>query len=225
MNGKLMFLVATALVSLAFPAGASAGEYTMDCETGVTCNGSASGGAANLSTAGGETISCSSNSAFVQATNGSSTGLLELQLSGCKETVTFFKFSCNSPGRLSGVIAFGPLLMHVVNTGIAGTTRPAILVTGFNATFVCAGFTNKRITGNIIGEIEESNCNNFVSTHRVSFSQASHGNQVLKQVTGNGTVFELLMNNDGEKELYVPMSFTGTMTITWSAGQKVKVTC
>ena len=230
MSKKLMLLAAGALAALAFaalPAVSLAGEYTLDCETGVgkVCEGTVAGGAASLSKVSGETTSCTGVEGTATATGGTSTGTLSLTFTGCKETVTIFKFSCNSPGQAAGRIATGNLVSHVINIEPAGQTKtPGILVTNANITYECTGFSKMTYTGNFIGHFENPQCGTSSASHSVNFTATAHGQQTYKQVTTTGTVFDLVSNNHTGGS-YQTAAVVGTTTITWKAGDKVNITC
>jgi hypothetical protein len=230
MNKKLMLLAAGALTALAFaalPAIASAGEYNADCELGAgkTCTGSVAGINAVLTNTKNETVSCSNAGGTATQVGGTSTGTLELDFTGCKETTTIFKFSCNSAGKPAGTITTGPLVSHLVNLADPPATKtPGLLITNSNVTFECTGFAKKTVTGNILGDITNPQCGVFAASHAASFTQASNGHQTFKQVTGTGTIQDLISKNHPEGE-YSTSSQTGTGTITWNAGNKVNITC
>jgi hypothetical protein len=228
MSKKLMLLAAGALTALAFaalPAVASAGEYILDCETGAgkVCEGTVAGGASSLSNGAGETITCTGVEGTATATGGTSTGTLSLIFVGCHETVTIFHFTCNSSGLAAGRIATGSLQSHVINIEHGGTT-PGILVTNANVTFECTGFSKKTVTGNVIGHLENPQCNTFAVAHTANFTASAHGIQAYTQVTTTGTIQDLIQNNDAGGA-YQTSAQVGTGTITWKAGDKVNITC
>lgn len=226
MNKKLMPLAAgvlAAVVLAAFPVIASAGEFTADCETGATCQGTIAGGAAAFSNTAGETISCTSVTGTASLTSGTSTGTVSLSAQGCKETVTIFQFSCNSAGQAAGVITTGTLVGHGVYID-PEKELPGILITNVNITFECAGFAKKTVTGNLLGADPTPECGVFKSTETESLGSTAHGQQQYKQVTTTGTVFDLISSNHSGGA-YLTSALTGTATITASAGNKVKATC
>jgi len=223
-----MALAAGVLTALAFgalPVVASAGEFTADCETGAgkVCEGIVSGGAVVFSNTAGETIGCSSVTGIGTVTDGSSTGTVSLEASGCKETITGFKFSCNSPGQAAGKMSTGTLVAHGVYVD-PNKTLPGILVTNVNMTIECAGFAKKTVTGNLIGADPTPECGVFKASETGSLQTTTHGQQQYKQVTTTGTVFDLISNNDSGGT-YLTTAVTGTATVTAKAGDKVKATC
>jgi hypothetical protein len=230
MNKKLMLLAAgvlTALAFAAFPALASAGEYTADCELGAgkVCTGSVSGVGGVIANTKNETVSCTNVEGTATVTGGTSTGTLELNFNGCRETTTIFKFSCNSAGKFSGVITTGNLVSHIVNLAdsFPNGTEPGILITNVNVTFECTGFAKKTVTGNVMGSMPIAHCNSSSASHSLSFTQFSNGHQRFTQVTRTGSVQDLTSNNHGGE--YSTSSQTGSGTISWNAGNKVTITC
>jgi hypothetical protein len=222
-----MILAAGVLAALAFtalPAVSSAQEYLVDCETGAQCEGTIAGGAGVLSNTTNETVSCTSVHGIAKATSGSATGSFELTFTGCRETVTFFKFGCNSAGAASQTIKTGALVSHMVNLSETGGTVPGILVTNSNVTFECAGFSKKTVTGNVLGTIEnEGNvaCDTtFDAQTKADFTQTSHGQQTHKKYTGK----EYDLTSSAHDGVYHTSAQTGTGTITWTKN-KVRITC
>ena len=228
MNKKLMLLAAgvlSALAVAALPAVASAGEYTADCENGpATCEGTVAGGATQLRNDNGEGISCSSVHGITIVTNGSSTGVLILIFTGCVETITGFKFKCNSTGAAAGEIKTGSMVTHWIylepNKGTPGskTTLPTAGVT-----FTCAGFAKKTVTGKVIGHISNPNCGTFQASHTADFTESSTGVQRWMQATTTGETTDLISNNDAGGA-YTTSAQIGSGVITWK-GTKVKLTC
>jgi hypothetical protein len=226
MNKKLMLLAAGALAALAFaalPAVASAGEYTADCESGTQCQAAITGGAAALGNTNGETVSCTSVVGTNTTTSGTSTGHIELTFRGCKETVTFFRFSCNNSALPSGELKTNRMTYHIVNLESAENKTPGVVITGANVTFNCAGAFLKTVTGDIVGHIENPNCGNFQSATNVVFEATQHGQQKYTQITTGGSIFDLISNND--TGTYLTSSQTGTGTLTAEGGNNVKITC
>jgi hypothetical protein len=228
MNKKLMLLATGALIALAFaalPAVSSAGEYTLDCELGVgkTCTGTFAGGARTVSNANNETVTCTALTGTATAKGGTSTGTVELDFTGCRETITIFKFACNSAGKPAGTVATGNLVTHLVNLAESPGSTPGVSVTNANVTFECTGFLNKTVTGSILLHIEKPNCGTYQASHSATSTETSHGQQKFKQVTGTGPILDLISSN--HNGTYITSSQVGLVTITWNAGQKVNITC
>jgi hypothetical protein len=226
MSKKLMLLAAGALTALAFaalPAVASAGEVTADCSSGATCKAEVSGAASALGNTSGETISCTSVTGSASFTSGTSTGTSSLTFHGCRETATFFKFSCNSVGQPSQTITTGSLVAHLIYLDDA-KTKVGLLITNVSVTFTCAGFSDKTVTGNVIGQITNPNCGKASTSHKVKFEQTAHGAQEFTQTTGTGTIFDLTSNNDAGGA-YLTSSQKGEGTLSYIEGKTATLTC
>ena len=223
MSKKLMLLAAgvlSALALTALPSVASAGPLTNDC-TKLPCTFTvASNSVAKLSTVGGNTVECSSFSGTgSQAALSATSATVQLTFSGCKERKTGFNFPCTGKEQASGVIKTNSLTADYVwldklpePHGVAG-----LLMTGVNTTFVCAGFQNFTVTGNVIGELEETatKCTAPSTTQKLNFESTAHGVQKWTQVTTTGTVYNLTSNNDAGGA-YEKAAQSGTGTTTWN---------
>jgi len=219
-----MLLAAGALSALAFaalPALASAGEYEAHCEGAILCTGEITGGAASLVSANGDTITCSAMGGTTSFSSTTTTGTTTLHLTGCREHVTFFTFTCNSPGDVAGTINVASLQYHVINLEHGGTT-PGFKFTGVNTTFECTGFSKRTVTGSVVGHLELASCNTATTTHAVNFDQASTGSQKYKQATTTGTETDLIANNDAGGP-YTTMAILATWTVHWD--HSAKFTC
>jgi uncharacterized membrane protein len=220
-KSMLLATVVAALVFSSLPSLASAGEFIADCETGPTCSYTVAGGAAAFGGTSGETTSCTGVSGNGTVTSGSSTGTVTLIFTGCRETVTFFRFSCSNTST-AGKVETTALVTHNIYIDPSSST-PGVLLTGVNVTYNCAGFAKRTVTGNIIGHIENPNCGTFQASHKVTFEAPSHGQQKYKQITTTGTMFDLIRNDDTEGE-YETLSATGTGTATYNQN-RVRLTC
>jgi hypothetical protein len=224
MNKRLMLLFAGALTALAFaalPAVASAGEFPADCETGTACSATIAGGHAELLNTNGEGITCTGTSGSATVTSGSSTGTAKLIFTGCRENITPFHFTCTNTAT-SGRIETNTLTSHNIYIEPEAKT-PGILLTGINVTFTCAGFSDKTVTGDIIGHTKNPNCGNFSSSHTLVFEAAQAGHQKYMQVTTTGNTYDLISNNDAGGA-YITSSQTGEGTVTYTKN-RVKLTC
>ncbi len=230
MSRKLMLLSAGALCALTFAiftAGASAGEFTADCSAGSTCAATVKSTTGEgkppiqLENTSGEKIACTSVSGTASLTSGTSTGTTRLLFHGCQEQVTIFKFACTNTAT-SGTITTNTLTSHLIYIDEA-KAMPGVLLTGVNVTFSCAGFSNKTVTGNIIGWIQNPICKSPATGHTVSFEGFLPGNQKYDQVTSTGTIFDLTSNNDAGGA-YRTSSQSGTAHVTYSSGT-VTLTC
>ena len=229
MSKKLMLLAAgvlSALALTALPSAASAGPLTNDC-TKLPCTYTiTSNTVAKLSTVGGKTVECTSFSGVgSQAALSATSASAQLTFSGCKELNTGFKFPCTGKEQASGVIKTNAMTADYVwldklpePHGVAG-----LLMTGVNTTFVCAGFQNFTVTGDVIGELEETatKCTTASNTQKLNFESLNHGVQKWTRFTTAGTVFSLDSNNDAGGA-YEATAQSGTGTVTWN--QAVRLT-
>ncbi len=235
MSKKLMLLAAGALAALAFtalPSAASAGEWEHHCTStgGVAeeCTGmTIAGGAAELSNDNHEPVSCTAVSGTASAEKTGKTGKVELSFTGCKETVTFFQFSCSNTAT-SGKITTNEMTSHNVylEPNTAAQTKPGLLLTGANVTFECAGFAKKTVTGNIIGIITNPNCTSAITSETIKFEKlgaATGTTQEWEQVTTSGTFFDLISGPDPSDS--TTSSQKGEGTITTKATQHIRNTC
>jgi hypothetical protein len=222
---KLMLLAAGALTALAFaalPAAASATEYIAHCEVGASCSGTVTGGLSELENNTGEKIHCTAVEGTATATSGTSTGTVELSFTGCRETVTFFRFSCSNTAT-AGKITTNTMPSHLINLE-HGATTPGIKLTEVNVTFTCAGFSKKTVTGKVIGHLHDPNCGTFQSTHSIGFETSGPGTQKYTQTETTGTTTDLVSNTDEPGAFYHTSGQRGTGTIHWT-NNKVKITC
>ncbi len=236
MSKKLMLLAAGALTALAFsalPIAASAGEFEHHCTStgGVAeecTNMTIASGALEYSNDNHEGYTCTSVTGTATAEKTGTTGTAKLTFTGCKETVTFFKFSCTNTGT-AGKVETNTLVSHNVylEPNTQAQTKPGLLLTGVNVTFTCAGFATKTLTGNIIGIITNSNCTSAVTSMTVKFEKlgaATGTTQEWEQITTSGTFFDLIQNNDAGGS-YTTSALKGEGTITTRAGQHIRLTC
>jgi hypothetical protein len=234
MNKKLKLIASGVLAALALaalPAVASGGEPIADCQNlEATCNGTVAGGALQLRNDKGEGISCSSNHGTATVTNKSSTGTLSWTFTGCVETITGFKFSCNNTG-VAGEIKTGSMVTHLIYleplpntaTGLKITLPGHGTETG-GVTFTCAGFSKKTFTGAVIGHISNPNCGTLQSSHTADWTESGFlGSQTYKHATTTGSTTDLISNNDAGG-VYTTSALVGSTVITWS-GAKVNITC
>jgi len=225
MNKKLMHLAAGALAAVALaalPAMASAGEFSADCKSGANCSGKISGGVAELENKKGERIKCTTFEGTANVSHATSTGQVSLILTDCREQVSFFKFFCNNTGT-AGKIETGSHQTHLIYIEPNEAT-PGILITSLNVTFNCEGFEKKTVTGNLIGHIENPNCNQYKPSHQVEFARNGIGVQTYWTITTAKAGYYPSSNKDVVGEAYIESSIIGTGTITWT-NDEVKLTC
>jgi hypothetical protein len=222
MSKKLMLLAAGALTALAFaalPAVASAAEFPLHCET-VTCTSTISGGHAELRTAGSAVgITCTTSTGTASQPNNTTTGSVQLTFHGCKDTA--FGGACTSAGQLSGTIKTNSMVSHMIyiehNKG-----TPGVLLTGANVTITCLFNIKKTVTGNVIGHWDAPNCGVTQSSHAVTFTAVTPGNQKFMQITTTGTKYDLI-SSDHAGGAYETASQAGKGVLTHAT--KTALTC
>lgn len=236
MNKKLMLLAVGALTALAFaalPALASATEYEAHCQdakgnTVAICEGEVTGGTAELRNSNNEIIKCTGTGGTTSFATTTTTGTANLKFTGCKEQATIFKFNCNSVGSGTGIIEAANLTYHLINLE-SGVKTPGIKFTGISVTFTCAGFSDKTVTGSVVGHMHDpaTICNQALATHSVNFQEkvgGPVGTQTWMQTETTGTKTDLISNNDAGGT-YFTSSQVATGTIHWKDGNLVKITC
>jgi hypothetical protein len=232
MSKKLMLLAAGALTALAFaalPAVSSAGEFEAHCEGAAICEGTITSGGNpvtyELENSNGQRIRCTELTGNTSFTSTTKTGTATLDFGNCREQETFFKFSCNTPGKPTGTIHVPGLTYHLVNLndplkGEANT--PGIAFTDVTTTFTCAGFEDKTVTGDVLGHIENL-CNSSSTTTLVNFEAAASptGTQKYETITKTGVDLDLKSGNHANDTL--TSSQVGTGIIHWN--KPVQITC
>ncbi|HEX6780400.1 MAG TPA: hypothetical protein VF125_00055 [Solirubrobacterales bacterium] len=235
MSKKLMLLAAGALSALAFaalPAVASAEEYEVHCPK-TPCIGTIAGTAIEhtirLENDANERIEATSltGTTSIEAST-TTTGKTELFFKGVKEKITGFNFSCNSPGAAAGEIKTGVMSTHFINLGKSPETIPAVLLTlpAAGITFTCAGFSQKTVTGNIIGTITNvaEVCNKAAAKTVVKFNiKPPNPFGTQEHETWTGKSYDLTSGthaSDGTTSAQ-----TGTGNITWEVGNEPTLTC
>ncbi|HEX3043012.1 MAG TPA: hypothetical protein VHP56_13075 [Solirubrobacterales bacterium] len=228
MSKKLMLLAAgvlSALAVAALPAIASAQEYEVHCPTGV-CTGSITGLASEhaieLENDAKEKVSAAEVKGNIEISKSTTTtATVSLEFREVRETISGFKFKCNTAGAESGVIKTGPLVGHFVNLTTGGT-NPGILLTNINVTFTCAGgLSTKTVTGNIIGTITEPNCNKPTTTNKVTFNIKSGTPGTQEHLLYTGTAFDLISGPHANDT--TTSAQTGHGNVKWN--QDVELTC
>ena len=242
MSKKLMLLAAGALSVLAFtalPSGAVAGEPHIKCEK-FPCTYNVAGGQTRFSELAGGTVWCEKtegNGAITEsateptkAAKESTTGWVELTFTGCKEQ-SVFHFSCTGTGKEepTGQVKTGTLITH--NIYLNHAKQQGVLLTNILTTFTCAGgFARSTVTGNVIGELHETECNKATKIIKQNFKlkEEKHGEQLWKHITGTGTTYDLITATNhnttpSETTGYQTAAQTGTGTLTFN--QNVTPTC
>lgn len=230
MNVKLMLLSAGAISALAFvavPAVGFASEFPAVCSSGATCTGNVVGGPATLEDDGGflaGKVSCIATSGTSSQTSNSSTGSATLTFTGCKDEA--LNTNCTSSGQAAGTIKTNSLVYHLVFIdSTAQGTLVGVQFTGVNVTFSCAGgLVQKTVTGSVIGQIENPECNVARASHAVNFIYGVPlGSQKYTQVTTTGTVFDLTSGSHSSDS--TTSGVRGTGQLFYSEGKTVTLAC
>ena len=227
MSKKSMLLTAGALAALVFtalPSIASAGEFLNTCSTAKTCEGTIKGGVATLEEDNGTAVECTEVDGNANATHNSSTGTVELTFKTCHQDGNPGITCTNIAGTSN--ITTNTLVSHNVYLEKLPTETPVgILLTGVNVTFTCAGgLIKKKVTGNIIGEYTNPECEKAKAGHNITFaSKAPTGTQKWEQVTTAGPLFDLTMGADEPDT--TTASLAVTVAIIWAAGTTLTLDC
>jgi hypothetical protein len=225
MNIRLSFAFITAIAVLALsglPSTCLAGEFNADCAAGIECGYTFEGSEIRFGSLNGFTMGCPRVTGNGTIKSGTSTGSFQLLIHECHETISGFNFKCSSAGQPPGTVTTNSMVTHLVYLDQSRTT-PGILLTGMNLTFTCPVYGSTTITGNMLGHIEDPQCNLFTSQHSISFAASSDGQQKYTQVTTTGTVFDLTANDDSGGE-YKTVSIANNETFSHSSNQ-IKFTC
>lgn len=202
MKKSILALVAVCAAMFALPAVASAGVWHLEPENGEPSQGFtvAAGGTAKLLTVNSSDavtseIDCTSvdGSGEYETTT---TGTLNLVFHGCTTTIPIFgKVNCTTSGKTTGTIETTTLPFHNVLIH-AGT--PGVLITpaadGTFAHFSCFGVAVTVEGNGIIGDVTAECGDTGVSAAELDF-EAVNNTQKFKQVTTEGTVYDLKRNN------------------------------
>jgi hypothetical protein len=202
-------------------------EYPVDCEGAEICQAGVAGAAIQFRDTASEAIFCTAVNGTDSVTNNSSTGTLSLNFTNCVETITGFKFKCNSPGAAAGEVKTGVMVTHYIYLEPNKTTPgKKITLPAAGITYTCAGFSKKTITDKVIGHISNPNCNTFQASHTTDFAEAAGmpGVQRWMQATTTGPTTDLTSNNHNGGP-YVTTALVGSIVSNWPVGHKVKLTC
>jgi len=170
---KKMMLLALAVASMtmfALPAASSAQEIHLEGIEKFT--GEATAG--TLVASGEPTITCEKGDVTGTVSAGGTTGTIALDFTGCHTTVFGFTAKCktSTAGGLDNTIKSSGSF-HMITT----TDGPAILVTTDPTEIVCAGISNTRVEGAVIGTVTAPKCGESSKLMTINFAA----------VTGNPT--------------------------------------
>lgn len=233
MSKKLMLLAAGALSALAFaalPAVAMGSEDQFHCSNAAGCTGVIqSTGITTLQDDSGSAtgrVNCSAATGTVTIPQTSSTGNVAITFTGCKDGPGFGE--CQSIGSPKGTIIAtpNPLVGHLITIDPTPSVIMGILLTNVNTTFTCNVFDLvKTVTGNVIGKIENPECNQKKSHHTIDFTQGPAGTQTYRQITTTGTMFDLTSGSHaGGGSDATTSAQVGTGHVSWGANT-VEITC
>jgi hypothetical protein len=170
MSKKMMLLALAVAALFALPSAASATEAHVK---GIT-NFTGASGTGTLTASGEPTITCGATAVTGSFDSGSSTtGKIHLHFTICTATFLGIKAKCNTSGAEPETItATGTFHTITINN------KPGILVTPEPTTIICAGFSNIKVAGNVIGTITSPACgasSKFLTTKfEASGSTQSH---------------------------------------------------
>jgi hypothetical protein len=222
MQKKIRLFTAAVLTVFAMsvvPIAAHAGEFTADCSTGQTCNGTVEGtGPFVFSDTSGISWQCPSFTGNMSISSGSSTGSIQLLLHGC--TSPPFELQCGE----AGTITSNSMVTHNIYIDPNHST-PGVLVTGVNLIMSCPGVIGLRtFTGNVIGHFENPECGVAKAHHTFTLERTGAGQQRFKQVTTTGTIFDLIVKND-VGGVSLTAAWSATAHVNYTGGNTVRFTC
>ncbi|HVD39489.1 MAG TPA: hypothetical protein VNC16_00600 [Solirubrobacterales bacterium] len=217
--------LAAFIASAALPAISAAGEFKAHCSKGPTCTSNVAGGPATFEDdgVGSMKIECAKTGGGARHTSGTSKGVIIFVFEGCEAEA--LGFSCNTPGKPLGTIVTNELPYDLVFIDSTPTVLVGMLITSFNETITCPVLSIKRtITGNVIGKIEDPECNVPRASHTIEFKKgAAAGSMQFTQVTTVGQVFDMtwgVHEADG-----TTLGIRGTYSFTYNEGQTLTYTC
>jgi hypothetical protein len=236
MNKKLMTLALAAVIVAIFalPAVASAGNWHLEptdgSRTGPTITITAT--SSTLSTTSGLTIKSTglSGTGTFNAES-TTTGVITSESAGIKGGLKFtgvasLGFPCTSAGQAAGTVLTAPLTFHLEKID---TETPGLLIYPGGAegstfaTFTCAGITTIVRGNGILGDVTDK-CSEEKEKGTVDFqTNGTNGHQKYKQVTTNGTVYDLEASQNGGST-WSTAAIEATASLTLSKKSKVNCT-
>jgi hypothetical protein len=172
MNKKIMLFVLAVLgvTMYALPVTASAQEIHLEPGNGEVFE--INGGPCEIRSETEATHTCDEVDGSGKFDVGSSTtGTLNLDLTGCHIAVFGFTSKCHTAGSsLDNTVVLKGTFHLITWNNAAGTVFPAILVTLEPSTITAAGVSSLTITGNLIGTITSPKCGESSKSFSVSFT-------------------------------------------------------
>ena len=224
MSKKLMLLAAGALTALAFaalPVVASAGEFSADCETGANCAATIAGGKRNSLTP----LAKESAVRPRRYRHGDQRHLdrnRKNQFHGMRREHYALPLLLHQHGnRRENRNELAGLPSHLSEPS-KGT--PGILFDRCECDIHLRRIREKNSDRQRNRAHHNPNCGTFQASHTLKFEAASNGVQKYMTITTTGTKFDLESNNDAGGA-YSTSSQAGEGTISYTGGNKVKLTC
>jgi hypothetical protein len=210
MSKKTMLLPLAVAALFAVPPAASAEEIHFTNVTTFT----GSGPAGSLTAANEPKISFTKLAVSGKFDTGSSTtGSINLTITGATAEFLGIKGPCNTTGHEAGTITASGAFHLITFVNSKGERKPAILVTPVTTTILCIGFSRVEITGTgIIGTITSPKCPESSKTLGLSF-EATGSTQNHMVYTSN--TFDL--SSDTEDSAGKTTGVFGTAGLTGSA--------
>lgn len=211
MSKKIMLLALAVAALFALPSAASAQEAHI---SGIT-SFAGSGGASTLQASGEPTITCTKTSVTGSFNAGSTTtATYTMDLTGCTAEFFGIKANCNTSGAASGTIA-----SHGISHVVTVPKGVAYLWTDDPTTIICAGFSNSKVSGNVIGRITSPACGASSKTFTVVFASSGSTQELLEYTgvkydltaqTGSGSLVTAGLNST----ITLESSTSGTLECT-----------
>jgi hypothetical protein len=183
MSKKMMLLTLAGVSAAAFalPTGAPAAELHL---TGVSSFWTNTFGGGSLTAAEEPVITCSSglevgNHVTGTVSAGGTTGTVNFSFTGCHTSVFGFTAKCRTENTAFDNTIQTSGAFHFITTN----ERPAILMTLEPTTVICAGISNTKVAGNLIGTITSPACGGSSRGFRIKVS-SNGGTQEHKFYTG-----------------------------------------
>jgi hypothetical protein len=222
---KKMMLVALAVVSAAWfaiPAIAWAQEIHLEPGNGEAFE--INGGPCEIRSETEATHTCEKIDGSGKFETGSSTtGTVNLDLTGCHISVFGITSKCHTAGSaLDNTVALKGTFHLITWKNAAGSALPAILITLEPSTITAAGVSSLTITGNLIGTITSPVCGAFSKEVKFSFT-ATGTTQDHELYTG--TLYDLKAYTDPEGPAHEKTAaFVGSFTWLFPNQQKLNCT-
>jgi hypothetical protein len=216
MSKKVLLLALAVAAMFAFPTAASAEEIHFDNVTTFSGHGPKLTYVAE----GEPKYECTASALTGSYDSGSTTtGKMNITLTGCEAEFLFFRVGCNTSGAASKTIVTSGTFHLITFVNPKAEKRPAILLTLATPEIICAGFANTTLHGSIIGTITSPACNGESTSMGISFN--SNNTSTQEHMTYTGVKYDLMSQTSGEPAV----TFGLTATMTFTSTTKGKLTC